>query len=171
MKNFSKYVTEATEASSIKRRSTGPSGRTDASATLQNRRSKQPAYFIPELAHVVALCDERIPFVTLAQELTRRDIAHQGLQVEANATALVLKLVQLPAPTAISFDCAWHALLKRLLSVSIRVQGKGMAKTWMAEFVFYGSPLSSSHPKEQGKIIKQFLKIIHLNYLIYLNGL
>ncbi|XP_053982530.1 mediator of RNA polymerase II transcription subunit 14 isoform X1 [Hylaeus anthracinus] len=148
---FTSVDSESTETSSIKRRSTGPSGRTDASATLQNRRSKQPAYFIPELAHVVALCDERIPFVTLAQELTRRDIAHQGLQVEANATALVLKLVQLPAPsTAISFDCAWHALLKRLLSVSIRVQGKGMAKTWMAEFVFYGSPLSSSHPKEQG---------------------
>lgn len=137
----------------MKRRSTGPNGRSDSSTTLQNRRSKQPAYFIPELAHVVALCDERIPFVTLAQELTRRDIAHQGLQVEANATALVLKLVQLPAPSAgINTSCAWYALLKRLLSVSIRVQGKGMAKTWMAEFVFYGSPLSSSHPKEQGNI-------------------
>lgn len=33
------------------------------------RRSKQPAYFIPELAHVVALCDERLPFVTLANEV------------------------------------------------------------------------------------------------------
>ena len=148
---FTSVDTESTEVSGVKRRSTGPSGRTDASTTLQNRRSKQPAYFIPELAHVVALCDERIPFVTLAQELTRRDIAHQGLQVEANATALVLKLVQLPAPSSvISSSCAWNALLKRLLSVSIRVQGKGMAKTWMAEFVFYGSPLSSSHPKELG---------------------
>ncbi|XP_033360225.1 mediator of RNA polymerase II transcription subunit 14 [Bombus vosnesenskii] len=148
---FTSVDNETSETNSLKRRSTGASGRSDASTTLQNRRSKQPAYFIPELAHVVALCDERIPFVTLAQELTRRDIAHQGLQVEANATALVLKLVQLPAPFAgVSTSCAWYALLKRLLSVSIRVQGKGMAKTWMAEFVFYGSPLSSSHPKEQG---------------------
>ncbi|XP_076298705.1 mediator complex subunit 14 [Lasioglossum baleicum] len=148
---FTSVDSEATEINSNKRRSTGPSGRTDASTTLQNRRSKQPAYFIPELAHVVALCDERIPFVTLAQELTKRDIAHQGLQVEANATALVLKLVQLPAPSStISSSCSWQALLKRLLSVSIRVQGKGMAKTWMAEFVFHGSPLSSNHPKEQG---------------------
>lgn len=136
---------------SNKRRSTGVGGRTDAVGTSQNRRAKHPAYFIPELAHVVALCDERIPFVTLAQELTRREIAHQGLQVEANATALVLKLVQLPAPSpTIATSSAWHALLKRLLSVSIRVQGKGMAKTWMVEFVFFGSPLSSSHPKEQG---------------------
>lgn len=84
-------------------------------------------------------------------QLIRREIAHQGLQVEANATALVLKLVQLPAPSpSIATSSAWHALLKRLLSVSIRVQGKGMAKTWTVEFVFYGSPLSSSHPKEQG---------------------
>lgn len=33
------------------------------------RRSKQPAYFIAELAHVVAMCDERLPFVTLANEV------------------------------------------------------------------------------------------------------
>ena len=71
--------------------------------------------------------------------------------MEAHATALVLKLVQLPAPSPNIPSSAWHALLKRLLSVAIRVQAKGMAKTWMAEFVFYGSPLSSSHPKEQGK--------------------
>lgn len=28
-----------------------------------------PAYFIPELAHVVAMCDEKLPFVALAQEV------------------------------------------------------------------------------------------------------
>lgn len=89
--------------------------------------------------------------IVFYSQLTRRDIAHQGLQVEANATALVLKLVQLPAPSpTIASGSAWQALLKRLLSVSIRVQGKGMAKTWMAEFVFYSSPLNSGHPKEQG---------------------
>lgn len=33
------------------------------------KKVKHPAYFIPELAHVVALCDERIPFTTLAQEV------------------------------------------------------------------------------------------------------
>ncbi|XP_043274195.1 mediator of RNA polymerase II transcription subunit 14 isoform X2 [Venturia canescens] len=148
---FTSVDNDVVEKGSNKRRSTGATGRTDAPGTPQNRRPKHPAYFIPELAHVVALCDERIPFVTLAQELTRRDIAHQGLQVEANATALVLKLVQLPAPSPnIASGSAWQALLKRLLSVSIRVQGKGMAKTWMAEFVFYSSPLNSSHPKEQG---------------------
>lgn len=112
------------------------------------RRTKHPAYFIPELAHMVALCDERIPFVALAEELNQRDIAHQGLQVESGATALVLRLVRLPTPPGME-PTQMIPLLKRLLSVSIRVQGKA-TKTWMAEFVFHGSPLSSIHPKEQG---------------------
>ncbi|XP_075216294.1 mediator complex subunit 14 isoform X3 [Lycorma delicatula] len=119
-------------------------------ADSASRRAKHPAYFIPELAHVVALCDERIPFVTLTQELTKREIAHQGLQVEANATALVLRLVQLPPPPGLGNSSGWLPLLKRLLSVSIRVHGKGTWRSWMAEFVMYGSPLASTHPKEQG---------------------
>lgn len=116
-----------------------------------SRRSKQPAYFIAELAHVVAMCDERLPFVSLGTELTKRSIFHQGLQVEANATGLVMKLIQLPPPTSeIGKSQAWHALLKRLLSASIRVQSKGMIKNWMVEFVFYSTPLPSTHAKEQG---------------------
>lgn len=71
--------------------------------------------------------------------------------MEANATGLVLKLIQLPPPTTeIEQSPAWHALLKRLLSVSIRVQSKGMVKSWMTEFEFYSTPLASTHPKEQG---------------------
>ncbi|KAK5650997.1 hypothetical protein RI129_002026 [Pyrocoelia pectoralis] len=131
------------------------SGNLKRRSSLKNeshpRRTKQPAYFISELAHVVAMCDERLPFVTLANELTKRNIFHQGLQAEANATGLVLRLIQLPPPTpAIGQSPAWQSLLKRLLSASIRVQSKGMLKSWMTEFVFYSSPLLSTHPKEQG---------------------
>lgn len=117
------------------------------------RRAKHPAYFIAELAHVVAMCDERLPFVALASELTKKNIFHQGVQVEANATGLVLKLIQLPPPTTeIGQTQAWRALLKHLLSVSIRVLSKGVMKSWVVEFVFHLTPLASTHPKEQGKI-------------------
>ncbi|BES92650.1 U1 small nuclear ribonucleoprotein C [Nesidiocoris tenuis] len=117
-----------------------------------NKRQKNPAYFIPELAHVVALCDERIPFITLAQELGRRDIPHQGLQVEANATALVLKVVHMPPPHGISATSpAWNHLLKLLLSVSIRIySNRCISKSWIVEFVMFGSPLVTHSPKEQG---------------------
>ena len=144
-------LSDLADKSGKKRKNTNINLRPDSVSAAQNKRPKSPAYFIPELAHVVALCDEQIPFVMLAQELTKREISHQGLQIEANATALVLKLVQLPYPsTNVATSSAWNALLKRLLSVAIRVQGKGTGKTWLAEFVFYGSPLISSHPKEQG---------------------
>lgn len=58
--------------------------------------------------------------------------------------------MQLPPPQGLAQSSGWLPLLKRLLSVSIRVYGKGMGRSWMAEFVMYGSPLASSHPKEQG---------------------
>lgn len=44
-------------------------------------KSKHPAYFIPELAHIVSLCEDRIPFISLTQELSRRSIPYQGIQV------------------------------------------------------------------------------------------
>lgn len=153
------------------------------------RRSKQPAYFIAELAHVVAMCDERLPFVALASELTRKNIFHQGVQVEANATGLVLKLIQLPPPTPeIGHSQAWRALLKHLLSVSIRVLSKGVIKSWVVEFVFHLTPLASTHPKEQGSrrpvyfqyemsssnasssvesLLNDWAQIVHLYTLVY----
>lgn len=71
--------------------------------------------------------------------------------MEANATGLMLKLIQLPPPTKkIGSSAAWNVLLKRLLSATIRVLSKGVVKSWMVEFVFYSTPLSSTHPKEQG---------------------
>lgn len=57
-----------------------------------------PAYFIPELAHVVAMCDEKLPFFAFAQALSQRKLNHTGLQIEANSTSLVLKLLTLPMP-------------------------------------------------------------------------
>lgn len=70
----------------------------DAGPSAKQQKTIYPAYFIPELAHVVAMCDEKLPFVCLAQELCRQNIPHSGLQVEANATSLVLKLLSLPQP-------------------------------------------------------------------------
>lgn len=127
-----------------------------------------PAYFIPELAHVVAMCDEKLPFVCMAQELSRRLIPHSGLQVEANATSLVLKLLSLPQPGAVSAQMqaegkistspvvdpdVWNALMKRLLSVAIRSQFNinKHNRVWTIELVFFGTPLQSGHHREQGQ--------------------
>ncbi|XP_065213759.1 mediator of RNA polymerase II transcription subunit 14-like isoform X2 [Planococcus citri] len=118
-----------------------------------SKKTKHPAYFIPELAHAVALCDQRIPFTTLTQELTKREISHQGIQVEANATALSVKLIQLPPPPGIDVtNPGWITLTKRLLSVSIRSISKENGHFWAIEFVMYGTPVSTAsiHSREQG---------------------
>lgn len=64
------------------------------------KQLKKPAYFIKELAHVVAMCDEKLPFIAMAQELIKRRIPHSGIQVEANTTSIVLKILALPDPNA-----------------------------------------------------------------------
>lgn len=33
------------------------------------KKQKHPAYFVPELAHIVAMCDERLPFALLTVEV------------------------------------------------------------------------------------------------------
>lgn len=137
-----------------------------------------PAYFIPELAHVVAMCDEKIPFLNLAQTLSKYRIPHSGLQVEANATSLVLKILALPQPgtaqatTATGEQVAkpgapnpttstalpkiephvWDDLMRRVISISVRSQTNknSQVRIWVVEFVFYSTPLQSTHQKEQG---------------------
>ncbi|XP_068142124.1 mediator of RNA polymerase II transcription subunit 14 isoform X2 [Drosophila tropicalis] len=134
-----------------------------------------PAYFIPELAHVVAMCDEKIPFLNLAHTFSKHKIPHSGLQVEANATSLVLKILALPKPgktppvvggdsnkpPTLSAPAAslpkierhvWEDLQRRVLSISVRSQTNknSQVRIWVVEFVFYSTPLQSSHQREQG---------------------
>lgn len=73
-------------------------GNDHGTPSAKQAKTIYPAYFIPELAHVVAMCDEKIPFLNLAQALTKYNIPHSGLQVESNATSLVLKILTLPMP-------------------------------------------------------------------------
>ncbi|XP_037511801.1 mediator of RNA polymerase II transcription subunit 14 [Rhipicephalus sanguineus] len=113
--------------------------------------AKQPryaGYFISELAHVVAFCDDRIPFCTLTVELNKRNICHQGMQIEANGTNFLVKIVQMPAGEDWEKETA-AALQAATLSCTLRLQVKGI-KAWQAEFVFCSCPLPSQSPKERG---------------------
>lgn len=47
----------------------------------------------------------------------------------------------------------WNALQKRLLSVSLRSQMKNNSRYWTIEMVFFGTPLQSTHHREQGTAI------------------
>ena len=47
-----------------------------------SRAAGSPAFFITELAQVVALCDEQIPCAALCSELSRQGVPHGGAAVD-----------------------------------------------------------------------------------------
>ncbi|XP_023219267.1 mediator of RNA polymerase II transcription subunit 14-like [Centruroides sculpturatus] len=80
-------------------------------------------------------------------QLIKRGICHQGMQVEANGTNFVVKIVQMPPYDGCIESI--NALQSTLLSCTIRLQGKG-TRAWLVEFVFCNCPLISQSVKEQG---------------------
>ncbi|CAK1548460.1 unnamed protein product [Leptosia nina] len=127
-----------------------PGKRKLASSGNRAVRVRQPAYFLPELAHVVAAADERVPFVNLAQELSNRGVTHGGVQPEWSGSALGMRIVSLPKPEGAPVH-AVAALRSRLLAATIRLTTKNHARVWTAEIVFHGSPIRTPNPKEQGE--------------------
>lgn len=121
-----------------------------SSANIRAVRVRQPAYFLPELAHVVAAADERIPFVNLAQELAARGVTHGGVQPEWCGSALGMRVVALPRPRG-AREAPVAALRRRLLAATVRLTTKNQARVWTAEIVFHGSPVRTPNPKEQGE--------------------
>ena len=61
-----------------------------ATSTHSSSDSKTPRsavtspYLIPEVAYVISVCDDRIPFIALQEELNRHKIRHQVGQVTVN---------------------------------------------------------------------------------------
>lgn len=56
--------------------------------------------------------------------------------------------------------------MKRLLSISIRSQmnKNNQIRVWIVEFVFYSTPLQSTHPKEQGNRRTVYLTYEQINH-------
>ncbi|XP_028175096.1 mediator of RNA polymerase II transcription subunit 14 [Ostrinia furnacalis] len=127
-----------------------PGKRKLSSGGARSVRVRQPAYFLPELAHVVAAADERVPFVNLAQELAARGVTHGGVQPEWCGSALGMRIVALPRPEGAPAGAA-AALRERLLAATVRLTTKNQARVWTAEIVFHGSPVRTPNPKEQGE--------------------
>ena len=106
------------------------------------KRTRFPAYFISDLAHVVAFADERIPFTYLEQELTRQGVAHTGTIVESNGVGLCIKVVQFPSVPGLSVKDE-RMFTNSVLSTSIRLSRNPLS-TWMVEWNLVSSPLDSS---------------------------
>ncbi|XP_021960036.1 mediator of RNA polymerase II transcription subunit 14 isoform X1 [Folsomia candida] len=61
------------------------------------KKQKNPAYFVPELAHIVAMCDERLPFALLTVEFSKVGIIHSGCTVLAQGSCLGVGIFRFPS--------------------------------------------------------------------------
>jgi len=100
------------------------------------KRTKFPAYFISDLAHVVSFADERLPFALLQSELNRRGVGNTGAQVEDRSQAcLALHLVSFPkvAGGDLRDPRASEKLQQRhLSSAAVRLQSR-VGRLWKTE--------------------------------------
>ena len=103
------------------------------------KRTKFPAYFLSDLAHVVSFADERIPFTALESQLTSKNVFHSGITVEFTAVGLYLTIVKFPSVPNLSERDSLE-FSKLLLSTTIRRKGSG----WVVEWVFSGCLFDSS---------------------------
>ena len=115
------------------------------------KRTKFPAYFLSDLAHVVSFADERIPFTALEAQLTSKGILHSGITVESTAVGLYLSIVKFPnVPDLPEKDSVEFS--RQLLSATIRRKGAG----WALEWVFIGSPFDTNSQKGRNPIYSNF---------------
>ncbi|KAI0224051.1 Mediator of RNA polymerase II transcription subunit 14 [Lamellibrachia satsuma] len=120
----------------------------------QMKKQKCSPYFVPELCHILALCEDRIPFVALADELLKQGIAHQGFQVDGDGAALCLTLVDVLSCPSLKDNEAVRLMRSDLLSCKFR---KGV-RVWKVESVVANCPLQSTNSKEQGVIQRVYFE-------------
>ena len=119
-----------------------------------NKKSKLSTFFVPEFAHLVSFCEERLACGALSNELQRRSICHQVKISDETSYSHLIDVIQLP-PEILGENCK---LTSNLISCTMRLQGKN-SKIWIVAVTFFTHPLLSSAFKEAN-----FRKTVYLMY-------
>ncbi|XP_064090575.1 mediator of RNA polymerase II transcription subunit 14-like [Macrobrachium nipponense] len=114
-----------------------------------SKRVKVPAYFLPDVAQCVAMCDMKLPLIHLSRKLRERNVFNTGEQIEEGGMGVLLRLIDLPTTENLSKSTI-VALRKHLLSASIRTQQAKGSRVFGMEYLFTHSPVTSLHGREQG---------------------
>ncbi|XP_071483080.1 mediator of RNA polymerase II transcription subunit 14-like [Diadema antillarum] len=136
------------------------------------KKKKKPSthceFFNYTLSHVVSLCNIRIPFVKLCEELSQNGLAHQGVQVEGEGVGLVVRLCSLPPCNKVSAETS-QALQMALLDCSIRLH-RNQHGMWQVQLVFANCPVHSCAAKEQGstRLVYLFYKVLGAHSVVKL---
>ncbi|KAK3096722.1 hypothetical protein FSP39_002661 [Pinctada imbricata] len=118
----------------------------------KNKKSKGNAYFVPDLAYILASCEERIQFVNLGVELEKNGVVHSGIHADSEGTCFCLSIASLPDVDGLDKKIC-EKIKKLLLSLKLRILSRP-TRNWIVEFVFAKSPLQSATKKEQGSVIR-----------------
>uniref|UniRef100_A0A3P9JK16 Mediator of RNA polymerase II transcription subunit 14 n=1 Tax=Oryzias latipes TaxID=8090 RepID=A0A3P9JK16_ORYLA len=129
--------------SGTKRKSSGDQCDTEPK---KPKRSGEMCAFNKELAHLVAICDTNMPFVSLRTELSNMEIPSQGVQVEVDGSGHAIRLLKIPPCKGVGEETR-RALERSLLDCTFRLQGRNN-RTWVAELVLASCPLNSTNSKE-----------------------
>lgn len=118
------------------------------------------AFFNHALSHVVSLCNIRIPFIKLCEELSENNLAHQGIQVEGEGVGLVIKLCSLAPCNGVTSETN-AALKAALMDCSFRLH-RNQHGMWQVQLVFANCPVTSCSSREQGptRIVYLFYKVL-----------
>ncbi|KAL3884058.1 hypothetical protein ACJMK2_030281 [Sinanodonta woodiana] len=110
------------------------------------KKIKGSPYFVPQLTHIVAACEERLPFVFLGEELVKNGFSHSGIQIDSEGICLVLSLTRLPdCEGCYADDC--EAFRRNVLSCKFRILTKP-TRCWQVEFMICNCPVPSLLYKE-----------------------
>ncbi|XP_031550485.1 mediator of RNA polymerase II transcription subunit 14-like [Actinia tenebrosa] len=94
-----------------------------------------------DLGHVVCLCDARIPFMQLCNELKQNEVVHDGVQSEAGI-GLCIPILHLPLPAGCNPDLV-STLQENILSCTLRFTCQDYRQC-VFELIFSSSPLQSN---------------------------
>ncbi|BFZ09810.1 hypothetical protein BsWGS_12849 [Bradybaena similaris] len=114
----------------------------------ESKKMKGSPYFVSELAYLLARCEEKMPFVFLGDELSKRGIIHDGGLLDGIGTCLSLGILYFPEVLGLPEEVN-DGLRKQLLQCKFRIQNR-LSRLWIVEFLFNKSPLPSIHVKESG---------------------
>ena len=81
-------------------------------------------------------------------ELSNKEVAHSGVEIEEKALGLVVKIISFPKVDGVDLGVVYR-LQRYLLSVSVRMQYR-IGRFWRTEFVFFGNPVAKIHNSKTG---------------------
>ncbi|GFR84683.1 mediator of RNA polymerase II transcription subunit 14 [Elysia marginata] len=112
------------------------------------KKAKGSPYFVSELAYLLARCEEKMPYIFLGEELSKKGINHDGGTLDGTGTCLSLGILYFPEVLGLPEDVN-DGLRRQMLQCQFRIQSR-QSRAWIVEFVFNKSPLPSMHVKESG---------------------